>query len=100
MAVVLQIHFPFQGPFGEEMAEAMQALAHSINDEPGFRWKLWTEDSAAQLAGGVYLFDTRDQAESYLEKHSQRLKEMDIDGIQAWVFEVNEALSTINRGPF
>ena len=99
MAVVLQIHFPFPGPYGEAMVEAMQSLARTINDEPGFRWKLWTEDAEAKLAGGVYLFDSREQADAYLDKHGQRLKALGIDGIEARVLEVNEGLSRINHGP-
>nr|WP_298412207.1 monooxygenase [uncultured Halomonas sp.] len=100
MAAILQVHFPFNGPFDEAMVEAMQSLARSINDEPGFRWKLWTQDAEAKLAGGVYLFDTREQARAYLDKHSRRLNEMGIEDIQSRIFEVNESLSAINHGPF
>ncbi|WP_227367513.1 monooxygenase [Halomonas sp. M20] len=99
MAVVLQVHFPFDGPFDEAMVEAMQSLAHTINDEPGFYWKLWTQDAEAKLAGGVYLFNTREQAAAYLDKHSRRLSEMGIEDIQSRIFEVNEDLSVINHAP-
>ncbi len=44
MQTVLQIDFPFTGPFGEEMQQAMQSLAESISQEPGLLWKIWTEN--------------------------------------------------------
>ncbi len=37
------------------------------------RWKIWTENAQAQRLGGVYLFDTQEQAQAYLKMHSQRL---------------------------
>ncbi len=40
MPTLLQIDFPFTGPFGEEMHQAMQPLAKSIIEEPGLIWKI------------------------------------------------------------
>ncbi len=42
MAYVLQVDFKMDGPFGDEMAGAFSDLAKSINEEPGFIWKIWT----------------------------------------------------------
>lgn len=39
MATLLQLHFAFNGPFGDAMAEQLKPLAESINQEPGFLWK-------------------------------------------------------------
>jgi len=36
MRTILQVDFPYEGPFGEEMASAMAELAESIALEPGF----------------------------------------------------------------
>ena len=36
MTTLLQLHFSFNGPFGNEMAEQLKPLAESINQEPGF----------------------------------------------------------------
>ncbi len=35
MPKLLQVDFPFTGPFGEEMTKALQGLAESITQEPG-----------------------------------------------------------------
>ncbi len=48
MATLLQLHFAFNGPFGDEMAEQLKPLAESINQEPGFLWKVWTESEKTQ----------------------------------------------------
>ncbi len=36
MATLLQLHFAFNGPFGDAMAEQLKPLAESINQEPWF----------------------------------------------------------------
>ncbi len=99
MPTLLQIDFPFPGPFGTAMSEALADLARSIADEPGLRWKIWTENEAEQIAGGVYLFADAASAQAYLEMHSARLADFGITGIRARLFDVNEALSAINYGP-
>lgn len=55
MATLLQLHFSFNGPFGDTMAEQLKPLAESINQEPGFLWKVWTESEKNHEAGGIYL---------------------------------------------
>ena len=67
MAITLvQVDFPHQGPWGAEMAEAFEGLAQSIAQEPGFLFKYWTEDQAQGIAGGVYAFASRPEAEAYM----------------------------------
>ncbi|AVI61477.1 monooxygenase [Halomonas sp. GFAJ-1] len=99
MQTVLQVHFPFNGPFGDEMEKMMATLALSINEEPGLIWKIWTENEENNQAGGIYLFQTRENAIAYCEKHTARLKDMGVSGIEAHIFTVNQALSGINSAP-
>lgn len=40
MPVLLQVDFPFEGPWGDAMAEGMKGLAESIAQEPGLIWKV------------------------------------------------------------
>lgn len=96
---LLQVDFDFTGPFGKEMVEKLAGLAESINDEPGFIWKIWTESQKDQLAGGIYLFEDEASADAYLKMHSARLKEMGIKEVRGQVFDVNLPLSAINGGP-
>jgi hypothetical protein len=99
MKYLLQVDFKMDGPFGEEMSTAFADLAESINNESGVIWKIWTEDAAAKEAGGIYLFETKENAEKYLVMHTDRLTSFGIANIRGKIFEVNEALSLINNAP-
>ncbi|SET73925.1 MULTISPECIES: monooxygenase [Marinobacter] len=99
MKTLLQIDFPFDGPFGNEMTDAMKGLAESIAQEPGLIWKVWTENADNREAGGIYLFEDEASARAYLDMHSARLKEFGVPEVNAKVFAVNEALSAIDNGP-
>jgi hypothetical protein len=97
MTTVLQVDFPFHGPWGSEMAEAMNGLAQDIASEPGLIWKIWTENAATGMSGGIYLFTTAEGAKAYAEKHLARLAAFGITGIVAHHFTVNAPLSEITR---
>jgi len=99
MTILLQVDFPSNGPFHMDMAQAYQPLAESINQEPGLIWKIWTENSETNEAGGIYLFDTCENAQNYLDMHTARLHSFGIKNIRAKIFEVNEPLSMINQAP-
>lgn len=99
MAFILQVDFPFTGPWGDEMAEALAPLAASIAAEPGLLWKVWTEDAASGTAGGVYLFETWQAAEAYLDMHSRRLEGFGVSGIRARIFSTNPRLDALTRAP-
>jgi hypothetical protein len=99
MATLLQIDFPFAGPFAAAMAEQLAELAASIAEEPGLIWKIWTENAEEQAAGGIYLFQDEPSARAYLQKHQERLKGLGIDPIRARVFSVNTPLTGLTRGP-
>ena len=99
MKILLQVDFPFTGPFGDDMAEAMKELAESITREPGFIWKIWTENPETNEAGGIYLFEDETSARAYLAMHTDRLKSFGVPEVNGKVFQVNEALSAIDFGP-
>ena len=77
----------------------MKDLAASITQEPGFLWKIWTENATSKEAGGIYLFRDRSAAEAYVAKHSARLAQFGISQPRARIFDVNPGLSKITRGP-
>lgn len=97
MKYILQVDFPHDGIFGEEMAQAFADLAQDIAQEQGLIWKIWTENEANKEAGGIYLFDNENDAKRYLEKHTQRLESFGYSNIRAKIFAVNEALSEITK---
>ncbi|GAB2568670.1 monooxygenase [Gracilibacillus alcaliphilus] len=99
MAYVLQIDFSMNGPFGDEMAAEFADLAKSINEEPGFLWKVWTENPETKEAGGIYLFESKETAAHYLEMHTKRLAGFGITDSNAKIFAVNLPLTAITKGP-
>lgn len=99
MAYVLQVDFKMEGPFGEEMAEGFSGLAKSINEEDGFLWKIWTESPETNEAGGIYLFETKETAEKYIDMHSKRLAGFGITNVNAKIFAINAKLTEITKGP-
>ena len=96
---LVQFDFPYAGPWGTEMTQAMGGLAQDIAAEPGLVWKIWTEDQAGGRAGGIYLFDNAAAAAAYRTKHAARLAAFGISGIVAHSFDVNCDLSAITRAP-
>ena len=99
MPVILQMVFDKDGPFGDEMVPLGQARAESINDEPGFVWKIWTEEATLKRGGGIYLFDTRQHAQDYLVMHTQRVLKLGYRNIVSEILEINDGLTRINHGP-
>lgn len=99
MSVIMYVDFPHKGVFGTELKDQLKELAESIKHEPGIMWKIWTENKVEKTAGGVYLFDTRANAEKYLTMHEARLSQWGYINIKAKIFETNEGLSMINNGP-
>ena len=99
MPTVLQFDFSMPGPWGDELAAAFGDLAGIIERSPGLRWKIWTENEADGVGGGIYLFEDDETAQAYLEEHSARLAGFGVKDIRARLFHVNEALTEITHGP-
>jgi hypothetical protein len=97
---VVQINFKFDmSP--SEFVETVRPLAEPIAAVTGLQWKLWLMDEANRRAGGVYLFDSSDAVQAYLNgpivaglgEHPK------ITDIAVKVHSVDDELSAITRGP-
>lgn len=90
-----------------EMAKA--ALEAEYTDEraakfltvPGLLWKIWLDGGEERLAGGIYLFQDRADAEAYVAgpivaslKVNPKLTDIDIR-----IFDVRQRMSEITRAP-
>lgn len=96
---LLQIDFPSDGPWGEDLANSVSDLAKHLNKTPGMLWKIWTENSRTGDCGGVYLFIDERSASAFLNEHLKRLGSMGISDVRAKVLDVNESLSHMTRAP-
>lgn len=97
---LLQIDFPYSGPWGEEMAAMHAGLGELIAQTPGLAWKIWTENPKTGEAGGIYLFVDEQSASKYLKEHVARLNGFGIQNVRARLFDVNEGLNKITRATF
>ncbi len=70
-----------------------------MKEEDGFIWKIWTENLEKNEAGGIYLFETKEAAENYLDMHSKRITSFGITDISAKIFDINAQLTHITKGP-
>jgi hypothetical protein len=68
---------------------------------PGLQWKIWLDGEEDRRAGGVYLFDTREAAQAYLDGPIvARMKaNPDVADLQIRMFAVRESMTAITRGP-
>ena len=62
-------------------------------------WKIWTENPHTKEAGGIYLFSDQASAQADIDMHSARLTASGVQGIRAKLFEANQPLSQICKGP-
>src|SRR5215216_6923846 len=63
--IVLQINYTFYSTPAEHVALCNQ-VAEAIAATPGLIWKTWLMNEADHEAGGIYLFESREAAEAYL----------------------------------
>jgi hypothetical protein len=67
---------------------------------PGLDWKLWIQATNGETRGGIYLFDTLENARDWGEQQLRpRLESGGAREISLSFFDVNEAPSRITRGP-
>lgn len=97
MKYLIQIDFPHAGPFGDELTQMMKELAKDIANEKGLVFKLWTENKESKEAGGIYVFDNLDDANRYLDMHTQRLESFGYKNINSKIFTINEELSALSK---
>lgn len=98
MLTLVVFEFPYNGPWGTDMTAAMQGLARDIAQEEGLAWKVWTEAQERGTAGGIYLFKDKQAAQRYIKKHTTRLAEFGITGVDSRIFDVNADLTALDHG--
>ena len=97
---ILQINYNVNMSKADYVAMASPA-AQPIAAAPGLQWKVWLMNEAEGEAGGIYLFDSQEAAQRFLQgpipaalKQNPR-----ISNVTVKVFDAVEALSQLTRGP-
>lgn len=75
--------------------------AEAIAAIPGLVWKVWLLNEAGREAGGIYLFESREAAQAFVDSDDIKsfASHPTITNLNAKMFEPDEALSKITRGP-
>lgn len=97
---LLQVNLKFSLSKAELEAAWLDA-AQPIAETPGLRWKVWLMNEAEHEAGGIYLFESEDAAQSYLAGPIVAASKASpgISNISAKLFDVLERHTDITRGP-
>jgi hypothetical protein len=99
---LLQVNYRrAHGQEDRDQAETLLGAAEKIAGLPGLHWKIWIYDDAHGLAGGLYLFDTEENARAWGDRAlAGSLGALPgVSEIEARYFDVDEQLSAITRGP-
>ena len=101
MPTLLKITFHAPNGASESAEQAAWERAHKIAVWPGLIWKIWIAEPTQLLFGGIYLFENEASAKAYLEgpigKSIRAIP--DISDFDAQLFEIEEKLSAVTRGP-
>lgn len=97
---ILQVNLSFNIPRADLEAAWLEA-AKPVAETLGLLWKVWLMNEAQREAGGIYLFENRESAESYMAgpivaglKASPA-----VSNISAKLFDVLSEHSAITRAP-
>ncbi|HUE90353.1 MAG TPA: YdhR family protein [Vicinamibacterales bacterium] len=100
MPKVLQLNFKLNIPASEWEATA-ETLAPMFVDIPGLRWKVWMLNEVEGEAGGIYLFESAEKLDDFLNgpipvqiKSAPFLRDLSVK-----VFDVMTHVTALTRGP-
>jgi hypothetical protein len=97
---ILQINYQFTSTLSD-FTTMVTPMADPIAAVPGLVWKIWLMNEADQEAGGIYLFESRDAAQAFVNSEAVRgfAAQPSITNVNAKMFDPDESLSKITRGP-
>lgn len=97
---ILQINYTFAGSRAD-LTDLNMQVAEGIAAVPGLVWKIWLMNEADQEAGGIYLFESREAALAFVNSPlvAEFAAHPSISAVNAKMFEADESLSQITRGP-
>jgi len=96
-AKILQINFKLIGSRAEYEKENLP-YGQPIADVPGLCWKVWIINEAQSETGGIYLFESDDAVQAFMD--GPIIAEMKSDPtLSIKTFDVIDELTAITRGP-
>lgn len=96
--VIAQVNY--NSTFIDEVSrEEKRHTAESRTGIPGFIWKVWLRNEDTGRGGGIFLFEDRPSAEAWLAARANRTFSPTTSNITVELFDVDEELTRISRGP-
>lgn len=97
---ILQINYGFTSSRADH-TQLVTPMAEPIAAVPGLIWKVWLMNEANKEAGGIYLFESRESAEAFVNSAAVAsfAAHPSITNVSAKFFEPDETLTQITRGP-
>ena len=97
--IILQINYKYKSSRAE-FIELVTPMAEQLGGFPGLLWKIWLIDEAEHGAGGIYLFESREAAQSFVDNAVKGFAAHPmISDLNTKFFEPDEVLSKVTRGP-
>lgn len=98
--VLLQIHFSFSVS-AEEYTNAVSPLADKFAKIPGLIWKIWTLNSEESEAGGIMLFESKSNADDYLNSSLAKVvtEHPALGNFSVKQFNIMKDCTEVTRGP-
>lgn len=87
MTAVVQINFDYDSSLAE-LVTGTVAVAPIFAGLDGLLWKIWLVNSEEKGTGGLYLFDSLQQAEAYANSDVVARLKADRHNVEVKVFEV------------
>ena len=97
---ILQINYKINSSHADFTA-LVTPMAEPIASSPGLLWKIWLINEAEHEAGGIYLFESREAAQGFVDAPAVKAFAAHpmISALNAKFFEPDEVLSKVTRGP-
>ena len=97
--IILQINYKVNAPQADFIA-LVTPMAEPIGSFPGLLWKIWLINEAEHAAGGIYLFESRESAQGFVDNAVKGFAAHPMIGdLNTKFFEPDEVLSKVTRGP-
>lgn len=94
---IIQVNFRFTIS-RDKFEDAVATVASRFANVPGLQWKIWLMNEASLEAGGIYLFESREAAESF--KNSELYKgTATYPGFTVKQFDILEEASLVTHAP-
>ena len=97
---ILQINYQFTSS-AADYTKLVTPMAEPIAGMSGLVWKIWLLNEVDREAGGIYLFESREAAQAFVNSDAVKsfIAQPSITNVSAKMFEPDEVLSKITRAP-